>query len=585
MASSVKSNGFFAPFEFVLKSGYWGGLLTRLIALYSMYILLGMIPYGMIFITSTFFKTLSGNSLEGFYYAAGLFISLNLAQRTLDMVGKMLSRYIANDQGIQVQETIIQSIKYDLEKRKSYKTLSEDEKAKIRDKHNKEKNSDLNNEEFSNLVQKEITDLEKKEKGAIGSKMTDQEKVFQMVNKISEQALQSIASIVVNLLFLVNIGMTQAALAIFAATLAINGFIINYAISVIKPIDKKAVVAKGRGRTNWTELVDTEEPEEKIEELEDNLKSYSGNVVNQIGHDFMVDVFNNCIRYCALPLGIFIAVFSLAGGTFPITNIVLSSGTTLTAAIIMGTASAIEKLIQDTSVFAKSYQELYQSGSNYENVNTLMKRGSIDVTQLATKFTGKTRQASIIKHIMYHGFVATFAWACLSAASDLITIGMNSAVVSHTPLLMLMPTLMVGLVAYIGMDRTYSNKNVDVHDYTINSVLTAILSATTLIVATGNASIFAAILQIAPTFAQQANLALCISAIYYTASSALTFYLKPSTKQLDKTLSIVQNRQTPLKVINKDSHINKANEVTDKVVHATTPAGTNTPALVALNGA
>ena len=162
MASSNSSNGFFAPFKYVLETGYWGGLLTRLIALYAIYILLGMIPYGMIFVTSTFFKTLSGNSLEGFYYAAGVFISLNIIQRTLDMVGKMLSRHIALNQGNQVQFTFIESIENDLEKRKSYNKLSEDEKAKIREKYNRKNNTNHNAKEFASLTQEEIADLEKK---------------------------------------------------------------------------------------------------------------------------------------------------------------------------------------------------------------------------------------------------------------------------------------------------------------------------------------------------------------------------------------------------------------------------------------
>ena len=65
-----KNSSFLQPFRFVLRTAYWGGLLTRLIALYIAYILLGIASYGIILVTKSFFAALTGNSLSAFYTTA-----------------------------------------------------------------------------------------------------------------------------------------------------------------------------------------------------------------------------------------------------------------------------------------------------------------------------------------------------------------------------------------------------------------------------------------------------------------------------------------------------------------------------------
>ncbi len=517
LSDSMSESSFLKPFFFVFETGYWGGLLTRTIAIYAAYLVLGMIPYGMIFVTNQFFATLSGDSLTGFYSAALLFITLNLGIRTLDMVGKRLSRYLALDQQLQVQETFQKTAEADINVHHNINKFTAEERA---EKAAELRRNDPNLKDTA--IDKILDNEEAKLVKQCGSRLTDQEKVFMMINKISEQFIQSIASVIVNVFFMINIGMANACFMLLAGMIAVNAGIIYYALNVIKGLDQNAANAKAEIRSLW------QASPLQPKELSNKLIDYRAQVNNQIGKDFMVDVFNNCIRYCAQPLGIFIAVFSLAGGVFPVTNTILASGSPLTAGIIIATAAAIERIIQDTSVFAKSYQELYQSGSNFENIDILMKRGGITTKHHSTTYIGSPRNASILDHVMHHGFFATATWAALSVATDLTSLGLGSSL----PLVMLMPTLAVGIVAFIGMSNTKKSHKPDTYDYIINTVFATILTITALIVTSGNANLLATVAQIAPSLAQKVHLGCGVAALFYTLSSTCTYWLKPSLKQL-----------------------------------------------------
>ena len=519
LGDSLSESSFLKPFFFVFETGYWGGLLTRTIAIYAAYLVLGMIPYGMIFVTNQFFATLSGDSLTGFYSAAGLYITLNLAIRTLDMVGKMLSRYLALGQQLQVQGTFEKTCEIDQVVHDNISKYTTEERA--------EKAAELrrNNPELSEKDTHDILDIEEaKLVKQWGSRATDQEKVFMMINKISEQFIQSIASVIVNVFFMINIGMGRACYMLLAGMIAVNAGIIYYALNVIKSLDQNAANAKAEIRSLWQ----TKPLQHK--ELIAKMDEYNAQVKNQIGKDFMVDVFNNCIRYCAQPLGIFIAVFSLAGGVFPVTNTILASGSPLTAGIIIATAAAIERIIQDTSVFAKSYQELYQSGSNYENIEVCMKRGDITTKNHSITYIGAPRNASFLDHVMQHGFFAATAWSALSVVTDLTSLGLGASL----PLVTLMPTLAVGIVAFIGMNNSNKSHKPDTYDYIINAVFATILTITALIVTSGNANLLATVAQIAPSLAQKVHLGCGVAALFYTLSSTCTHWLKPSKKQLEQ---------------------------------------------------
>ncbi len=518
-SDSISESSFLKPFFFVFETGYWGGLLTRTIAIYAAYLVLGMIPYGMIFVTNQFFATLSGDSLTGFYSAAGLFITLNLAIRTLDMIGKRLSRYLALDQQLQVQETFKKTAEIDKYAHDNINRFTDEERAQRKKKLHSQ-NPTMEDSDIDSMIKAEEDKLVKQ----CGSRLTDQEKVFMMINKISEQFIQSISSVIVNVFFMINIGMARACFMLLAGMIAVNAGIIYYALNVIKGLDQNAANAKAEIRSLW------QAKSLQNNELKTKLSDYRAQVNEQIGKDFMVDVFNNCIRYCAQPLGIFIAVFSLAGGVFPVTNTILASGTPLTAGIIIATAAAIERIIQDTSVFAKSYQELYQSGSNFENIDILMKRGGITTKHHSTTYIGTPRNASFLDHVMHHGFFATTTWAALSIAADLTSLGLGSSL----PLVMLMPTLAVGIVAFIGMSNTKKSHKPDTYDYIINTVFATILTITALIVTSGNANLLATVTQIAPSLAQKVHLGCGVAALFYTLSSTCTHWLKPSLKQLEK---------------------------------------------------
>jgi hypothetical protein len=519
IGDNMRESSFLKPFFFVFETGYWGGLLTRTLAIYAAYLVLGMIPYGMIFVTNQFFATLSGDSLTGFYSAAGLFITLNLGIRTLDMVGKRLSRYLALDQQLQVQETFQKTAEANLNVHNDINKFTAEERAekaaKLRDN-----SPNLSDDDIQAHIDTEEAKLVKQ----CGSRLTDQEKVFMMINKISEQFIQSIASVIVNVFFMINIGMARACFMLLAGMIAVNAGIIYYALNVIKGLDQNAANAKAEIRSLWQAST------LQHRELNNKLVDYRAQVNEQIGKDFMVDVFNNCIRYCAQPLGIFIAVFSLAGGVFPVTNTILASGSPLTAGIIIATAAAIERIIQDTSVFAKSYQELYQSGSNFENIDILMKRGGITTKHHSATYLGSPRNPSVFDHVMHHGFFAATAWAALSVVTDLTSLALGASL----PLVTLMPTLAVGIVAFIGMDNTKKAHKPDTYDYIINAVFATILTITALIVTSGNANLLATVAQIAPSLAQKVHLGCGVAALFYTLSSTCTHWLKPSQKQLEQ---------------------------------------------------
>ena len=528
--SKASDTNFMGPFQFVFESGYYGGLLTRVVALYACYVVLGMIPYGMITVTGKFFASLSGNSISSFYFAAGLYIAFNLAQRTLEMVGKFLSRLLANEQQLQIQKTFRKGIDQRPERFNAFNRFTDEEKNA---REESLKASGKSNDEIEAIIKK----AEEDEKGKFGGRATDQSKVFEMVNKISEQVLQSVASITSNIFFLVNIGMTRAALGIFASTVAINSIIIWYALNIIKPLDQEANDNKFAIRTLWQSFTGIKsETKDVSDKLEAKSIVFDTTVKQQVRHDFMVDIFNNCIRYCALPVGIFIAVYDLAGGNFPLTSIVSATGVPLTAAFILAVASPIEKIIQDTSVFAKSYQELYQSAANFGNTDKLLKRGKMDVRHQVTTFNGTKRRESILNHTLYHALFGITMWSTLSTIASLtVAISLSNPAALTT----LIPTMATGLIAYIGMQKLHNKKFDDKYDYAINMVFASIFSITTLIIATSNASIFATILRIAPTLLQQVNLTMGIFTTFYTLSSAATVRLKPSEENFKVAMKAV----------------------------------------------
>ena len=542
---------FKAPFLFVFKSGYYGGLLTQCLAIYASYILLGMIPFAMIPVAGRFFGTLSGSSITNFYNAACLFIALNLLQRSLDMMFKMQSRYLANKQQSQVSRTINASIRKTPKRAKAYNRFTSEE---IRELKRDLTNKILENKSREGVVDYKLTDedyasvndeLKKVQDGQndkFGSKATDQSKVYEMINKISEQLLQSIASITTNIFFLVSIGMTRYAIGILSSTVVVNMVIISYALNHIKPIDKEAGNLKFSIRSQFQKfyLIDEDNDEavtKRTHEIADTNFEYIDNheskVDDQIGKDFMVDLFNNCIRYCALPLGIFIAVNALANGVFPLTDVTLVTGAPLTAALILATATPIEKIIQDTSVFAKSYQELYQSGSNYENLETLMKRGWISEKQMFVSKGARqsiTRGKSLLKHIIHHGLFGLTVWAVVSTVVDL---SLSYTTGSSIALTVLMPTILMVAVGLIGQKHFREKSHGDVYDYVINIVFSSILTITTIIAVTNNPLWYASLSNIVPTVMQKVHFVLGISSLFYTLASAATFMLKPSEKELN----------------------------------------------------
>jgi hypothetical protein len=373
-------------------------------------------------------------------------------------------------------------------------------------------------------IDKILDEEETKLDDQCGFRIFDQVTVFSNINKISGQFLQSIASVIVNVHFMIKIGMARACYTLLTGMVAVNIGIVYYAWRVMKPLDKKLANTKNTIINKWkSKPLPTSELEEKQNE-------YDTIYDPKISKDLMIDIFNNCIRYCAQPLGIFIAVFSLAGGVFPVTSTILASGTPLTAGIIIATAAAIERIIQDTSIFAKNYKDLYQAGSNFENIDVLMKRGGITAKHRSITYLGAPRNASFFDHMMHHGFFAATAWAALSVVTDLTSLALGASL----PLVTLMPTLAVGIVAFIGMDNTKKAHKPDTYDYIINAVFATILTITALIVTSGNANLLATVAQIAPSLAQKVHLGCGVAALFYTLSSTCTHWLKPSQKQLEQ---------------------------------------------------
>jgi len=510
---------FLKPFFFVFETGYWGGLLTRTIAIYAIYLMLGMTPYGINIVTNQFFATLSGDSLTNFYYAAGFFITLRLSIPTLDSIGKMLSTQLERAQSKQGHNTFTKTEENHKNLHKKINRFTDEERAK--------KAAGLRQENPTHTpcqIDKILNEEEAKLNDQCGFRIFDQVTVFSNINKISGQFLRSIASVIVNVHFMIKIGMARACYTLLTGMVAVNIGIVYYAWRVMKPLDKKLANTKNTFINMW------KSKPLPISELEEKDNEYDTIYDPKISRDTMIDIFNNCIRDCALPLGIFVAVFSLAGGVFPVTSTILASGTPLTTGIIIATATAIERIILDTSIFAKNYKDLYQAGSNFENIDILLKRGGITAKHRSITYLGSPRNPSFFDHMMHHGFFATTAWAALAIATDLTSLGLGSSL----PLVMLIPTLAVGIVAFIGMSNTNKTHKPNTYDYIINAVFATILTITALIVTSGNANLLATVAQIAPSLAQKVHLGCGVAALFYTLSSTCTYWLKPSQKQLEK---------------------------------------------------
>ncbi len=509
-----ESSTFLQPFRFVLKTAYWGGLLTRLIALYIAYILLGIASYGIILVTKSFFAALTGNSLSVFTRTALACSTLVILQMLSDMVLKKISKDTATAQGKQTQLAFQKSLAQNYTTYEALNTLTDNEAALKKAAIQKEASAKKTTLD-DNTLQQAIIDENAEQPKQFGSKMTSQESIFNMINKIIEQFLQSLASISVSVIYLIQTGMSHVAVSVLGLSMLLNAGVIWYALRVIKPLDKNTQLKRFEIITTWQDKQQHKTLPKLLDDMvEEKKKQNQG--------DCHIDIFNGFVRSCSLLLGTIIAVLVFSGGSFPLEMSIV--------VLIQGVAPAIEKLIKDTSIFARSYQELYQSGSIFENIDALMKRGGISEANMVLDFQGTTRRNSILGHMRHHFFKALTIWAAITSISLLIF-----PPISALPTLLL-SALGTSTLAYTGYKKTTSDSHDDPHDDCFNLISACTLFAITAVLINGQASLIQLLAQIAPTLTQKIPLATGILGLYYTAVSSATAFLKPTTEE-QKTVS------------------------------------------------
>lgn len=508
-----ENSTFLQPFRFVLKTAYWGGLLTRLVALYIAYILLGIASYGIIIVTKSFFAALTGNSLSVFARTALACSTLVILQMLSDMVLKKISKDTATAQGKQTQLAFQKSLEQNYTSHEALNTLSNNEIDQVKSMaRNKAvaKNSPLDDKALQQIIADENAEQPKQ----FGSKMTSQESIFNMINKIIEQFLQSLASITVSVIYLIQTGMSHIAVSVLGLSVVLNAGVIWYALRVIKPLDKSTQLKRFEIITTWQD----KQQHKALPKLLDNMVEEKK---KQNRGDCHIDIFNGFVRSCSLLLGTIIAVLVFSGGSFPLEMSVV--------VLIQGVAPAIEKLIKDTSIFARSYQELYQSGSIFENIDALMKRSGVSEANMVLDFQGTTRRNSILGHMRYHFFKALTMWAAVTSVSLLIL----------TPITGLSTILLsivgIGMLAYTGYKKTTSDSHDDPYDDYFNLISASTLFAITAVLFNGQASLIQLLAQVAPTLTQKIPLATGVLGIYYTAISSATAILKPTTAEQNNT--------------------------------------------------
>lgn len=505
-----ENSTFLQPFRFVLKTAYWGGLLTRLVALYIAYILLGIASYGIILVTKNFFAALTGNSLSIFTRTALACSTLVILHMLSDMILKKISKDTATAQGKQTQLAFQKSLQKNYTTHEALNTLTDKEaavkKAAI-EKEAKAKKNSLGN----NVLELAIANENAEQPKQFGSKMTSQESIFNMINKIIEQFLQSLASITVSVIYLIQTGMSHVAVSVLGLSMLLNAGVIWYALRVIKPLDKNTQLKRFEIITTWQDKEGLYDLPKLLDDMvEEKKKQNQG--------DCHIDIFNGFVRSCSLLLGTIIAVLVFSGGSFPLEMSVV--------VLIQGVAPAIEKLIKDTSIFARSYQELYQSGSIFENIDTLMKRGGISEANTVLDFQGTTRRHSIFGHMRHHFFKALSIWAVITSISLLIFTPITEL---STLLLSIVAT---GVLAYGGYNTTTSPGCDDPYDDYFNLISASTLFAITAVLFNGQASLIQLLAQVAPTLTHKIPLATGILGLYYTLVSGATAALKPTYTEL-----------------------------------------------------